>query len=52
MSEWSPQVLEVLKASGWAAGRQVDTVGRRSMFEAGGIVIHDAAEVFFQEFGG
>ncbi|MET7356681.1 SUKH-3 domain-containing protein [Streptomyces mirabilis] len=52
MSEWSPQVLEVLEASGWAAGRQVDTVGWRSMFEAVGIVMHDAAEAFLQEFGG
>ncbi|MER5344749.1 SUKH-3 domain-containing protein [Streptomyces mirabilis] len=52
MSEWSPQVLEVLEASGWAAGRQVDTAGWRSMFEAVGIVMHDAAEAFLQEFGG
>ncbi|PBD02274.1 SUKH-3 immunity protein of toxin-antitoxin system [Streptomyces sp. Ag82_O1-15] len=52
MSEWSPQVLEVLEASGWAAGRQVDTVGWRSMFEAVGIVMDDTAEAFLQEFGG
>ncbi|MFI9031083.1 SUKH-3 domain-containing protein [Streptomyces sp. NPDC053560] len=52
MSEWSPQVREVLKASGWTAGRRVDTTGWRSMFEAVGIVMHEAAEVFLQEFGG
>ncbi|MGW4871862.1 SUKH-3 domain-containing protein [Streptomyces chartreusis] len=52
MSEWSPEVLEVLEASGWTAGRQVDTTGWRSMFEAVGIVMHDAAERFLQEFGG
>ncbi|MET9296928.1 SUKH-3 domain-containing protein [Streptomyces sp. NPDC003077] len=52
MSEWSLEVLEVLKASGWTAGRRVDTTGWRSMFEAVGIVMHDAAERFLQEFGG
>jgi len=39
MSDWSPEVLEVLEASGWTAGRQVDTAGWRSRFEAVGIVI-------------
>ncbi|MFF4360260.1 SUKH-3 domain-containing protein [Streptomyces sp. NPDC001604] len=52
MSEWSPDVLEVLKASGWTAGGQVDTAGWRSVFEAVGIGMHDAAETFLQEFGG
>ncbi|WP_460060680.1 SUKH-3 domain-containing protein [Streptomyces sp. YKOK-I1] len=52
MSEWSPDVLEVLEASGWTAGRQVDTAGWRSISEAVGIVMHDAAERFLQEFGG
>ncbi|MGW5611636.1 SUKH-3 domain-containing protein [Streptomyces sp. NPDC003753] len=52
MSEWSPEVLEVLEASGWTAGRRVDTAHWRSMFEADGIVMHDAAEKFLQEFGG
>ncbi|MCZ4602712.1 SUKH-3 domain-containing protein [Streptomyces sp. Lzd4kr] len=52
MNEWSPEVLDVLEASGWTAGRQVDTTGWRSMFEAVGIVMHDAAERFLQEFGG
>ncbi|MFB7336024.1 SUKH-3 domain-containing protein [Streptomyces adustus] len=52
MSEWSPEVLEVLEASGWTAGRRVDTASWRSMFEAVGIVMHDAAEKFLQEFGG
>lgn len=52
MSEWSPEALEVLEASGWTAGRRVDTTGWRSMFEAVGIVMHDAAEKFLQEFGG
>jgi hypothetical protein len=52
MSEWSPEVLEVLEASGWTVGRRVDTADWRSMFEAVGIVMHDAAEAFLQEFGG
>ncbi|MFH8698934.1 SUKH-3 domain-containing protein [Streptomyces chartreusis] len=52
MSEWSPEVLDVLETSGWTAGRRVDTAGWRSMFEAVGIVMHDAAEAFLQEFGG
>ncbi|MFG1663812.1 SUKH-3 domain-containing protein [Streptomyces sp. Y7] len=52
MGEWSPEVLEVLEAAGWTAGRRVDTADWRSMFEAVGIVMHDAAEVFLQEFGG
>ncbi|MEV0603107.1 SUKH-3 domain-containing protein [Streptomyces sp. NPDC050315] len=52
MSEWSPGVLEVLEASGWTAGRRVDTAGWRSMFEAVGIGMHDAAERFLSEFGG
>ncbi|MEU6520848.1 SUKH-3 domain-containing protein [Streptomyces sp. NPDC046978] len=52
MSEWSPEVLEVLEASGWTAGRRVDTAHWQSMFEAVGIVMHDAAEKFLQEFGG
>ncbi|WP_437074765.1 SUKH-3 domain-containing protein [Streptomyces sp. enrichment culture] len=52
MSEWSPEVLEVLEASGWTAGRRVDTAGWRSVFEGAGIVMHDAAETFLQEFGG
>ncbi|MEU0602175.1 SUKH-3 domain-containing protein [Streptomyces sp. NPDC006393] len=52
MSEWSPDVLEVLEASGWTAGRRVDTAGWQSMFESVGIVMHDAAEAFLQEFGG
>ncbi|MFF0430054.1 SUKH-3 domain-containing protein [Streptomyces sp. NPDC004520] len=52
MSEGSPEVLEVLEASGWAAGRWVDTAGWRSMFEGGGIVMHDPAEKFLQGFGG
>ncbi|MFD7097064.1 SUKH-3 domain-containing protein [Streptomyces xanthophaeus] len=45
-------VLEVLEASGWTPGRRVDTAGWRSMFESVGIVMHDAAETFLQEFGG
>ncbi|MFF1444602.1 SUKH-3 domain-containing protein [Streptomyces sp. NPDC058295] len=52
MSEWSPDVLEVLEASGWTAGRRVDTAGWRSRFETVGLVMHDAAEKFLQEFGG
>ncbi|MGW2911905.1 SUKH-3 domain-containing protein [Streptomyces asoensis] len=52
MSDWSPEVLEVLDASGWTAGRRVDTTSWRSRFEAVGIVMHDAAEKFLQEFGG
>ncbi|MGC4987565.1 SUKH-3 domain-containing protein [Streptomyces sp. DT193] len=52
MSEWSPEVLEVLEASGWTAGRRVDTAGWRSMFERVGVRMHDAAETFLQEFGG
>lgn len=38
MSKWSPEVLEVLEASGWTAGRRVDTTGWRSRFVAVGIV--------------
>ncbi|MFC8520323.1 SUKH-3 domain-containing protein [Streptomyces sp. NPDC057257] len=52
LSEWSPDALEVLEASGWTAGRRVDTTGWRSMFEAVGIVMHDAAERFLREFAG
>ncbi|MFI8998643.1 SUKH-3 domain-containing protein [Streptomyces sp. NPDC053542] len=52
MSEWSPEVLEVLEASGWMPGRRVGTAGWRSMFEDVGIVVHDAAEAFLQEIGG
>ncbi|MFD8735878.1 SUKH-3 domain-containing protein [Streptomyces sp. NPDC059618] len=52
MSEWSPEVLEVLEASGWTVGRRVDTAGWRSRFEAVGLVMHDAAGRFLQEFGG
>ncbi|MFJ3883193.1 SUKH-3 domain-containing protein [Streptomyces sp. NPDC090077] len=52
VGEWSPEVLEVLGASGWTAGRRVDTTGWRSMFEGAGIVMHDAAETFLREFGG
>lgn len=51
-SGWSPEVLEVLEASGWTAGRRVGTADWRSMFEAVGIVMHEAAEAFLQEFGG
>lgn len=52
MSDWSPEVNEVLEASGWARGRQVDTGRWRSMFEAAGLAMHDAAEAFLREFGG
>lgn len=52
MSERSQEVLEVLEPSGWTVGRPVDTTDWRSMFEAVGIVMHDAAEAFLQEFGG
>lgn len=52
VGEWSPEVLEVLGASGWTAGRRVDTTGWRAMFEGAGIVMHDAAETFLREFGG
>ncbi|MFI8326391.1 SUKH-3 domain-containing protein [Streptomyces sp. NPDC085529] len=52
VSKWSPEVLEVLEASGWTPDRRVDTTGWRSMFEGVGIVMHDAAETFLQEFGG
>ncbi|MCM3299992.1 SUKH-3 domain-containing protein [Streptomyces pseudogriseolus] len=52
MSSWSPEVDGVLKASGWTPGRKVDTARWRSMFEAAGLVMHDAAEAFLQEFGG
>ncbi|MFD9565807.1 SUKH-3 domain-containing protein [Streptomyces sp. NPDC059994] len=52
MSTWSPEVLEVLEASGWTAGRRVDTAGWRSMFEGVGICMHAAAQEFLQEFGG
>ncbi|MFE4581939.1 SUKH-3 domain-containing protein [Streptomyces chartreusis] len=52
MGEWSPEVLEVLEASGWTAGRRVDTAGWRSRYEAVGLVMHDAAERFLREFGG
>ncbi|MFF9128378.1 SUKH-3 domain-containing protein [Streptomyces sp. NPDC014889] len=50
MSERSPEVLKVLEVSGWTAGRRVDTTGWRSRFDAVGIVMHDAAEKFLQEF--
>ncbi len=52
MNGWPPEVLEVLKAPGWTAGRRVDTADWRSMSEAVGIVMHEAAEAFLQEFGG
>ncbi|MGR6974933.1 SUKH-3 domain-containing protein [Streptomyces cynarae] len=52
MSSWSPQVVEVLAASGWAPGRKVDTDRWRSMFEAVGLAMHDPAEAFLREFGG
>ncbi|MGW1169637.1 SUKH-3 domain-containing protein [Streptomyces sp. NPDC001153] len=52
MSSWSPEVDEVLKASGWTPGRKVDTARWRSMFEAVALSMHDAAEAFLQEFGG
>ncbi|MEV6742354.1 SUKH-3 domain-containing protein [Streptomyces sp. NPDC051104] len=52
MSSWSPEVDEVLEASGWAPGRKVDAGRWRSMFEAVGLAMHDAAEAFLQEFGG
>ncbi|GED90136.1 SUKH-3 domain-containing protein [Streptomyces sp. 6-11-2] len=52
MSGWPPEVLEVLEASGWTAGRRVDTADWRSMFEAVGLAMHDAADTFLQEFGG
>ncbi|MGA5114916.1 SUKH-3 domain-containing protein [Streptomyces pseudogriseolus] len=52
MSSWSPEVDEVLEASGWTPGRKVDTARWRSMFEAVGLAMHDAAEAFLQEFGG
>ncbi|MFE7446113.1 SUKH-3 domain-containing protein [Streptomyces chartreusis] len=45
-------MCEVLKASGWAAGRRIDTTGWRSLFEGVGIVMHEAADTFLQEFGG
>ncbi|MEU5434377.1 SUKH-3 domain-containing protein [Streptomyces sp. NPDC020719] len=52
MSEWSPEVLEVLQASGWTPGGRVDTAGWRTMFEEVGIGTHGAAQRFLQEFGG
>ncbi|MET8783940.1 SUKH-3 domain-containing protein [Streptomyces sp. NPDC004589] len=52
MSSWSPETGEVLEASGWTPGRKVSTDHWRSMFEAAGLAMHDAAEVFLQEFGG
>ncbi|WP_063760012.1 SUKH-3 domain-containing protein [Streptomyces sclerotialus] len=52
MSEWPPAVRKDLEASGWMAGRRVDTADWRSLFEGVGIVMHDAAERFLQEFGG
>ncbi|MGQ5654778.1 SUKH-3 domain-containing protein [Streptomyces sp. EKR5.2] len=52
MSSWSPEVDEVLEASGWTPGRRVDTACWRSMFEAVGLAMHDAADAFLQEFGG
>ncbi|WP_425579163.1 SUKH-3 domain-containing protein [Streptomyces lannensis] len=51
MSSWSPEVDEVLEASGWTPGRRVETACWRSMFEAVGCM-HDAADAFLQEFGG
>ncbi|MFE2584884.1 SUKH-3 domain-containing protein [Streptomyces sp. NPDC059378] len=52
MSSWSPEVDEVPEASGWTPGRRVDTARWRSMFEAVGLAMHDAAEALLQEFGG
>ncbi|GHF37646.1 SUKH-3 domain-containing protein [Streptomyces griseosporeus] len=52
MSEWSPEVLQVLEAAGWTAGRRVNTARWRSMFEGVGMGMHHAAETFLQEFGG
>lgn len=52
MSSWSPEVDEVLEASGWTRDRQADTGRWRSMFETVGLAMHDAAEAFLQEFGG
>lgn len=52
MSSWSTETGKVLEASGWTPERQVDTDRWRSMFEAVGLAMHDAAEAFLQEFGG
>ncbi|MGK5543401.1 SUKH-3 domain-containing protein [Streptomyces sp. URMC 127] len=52
MRGWSPEVLEVLEASGWTSDRRVDTTAWRSMFEGVGLVMHDAADALLQEFGG
>ncbi|MCX4546401.1 SUKH-3 domain-containing protein [Streptomyces sp. NBC_01565] len=52
MSRWSPEVDEVLEASGWTPGRKVATARWRSMFETVDLAMYDAAEAFLQEFGG
>ncbi|MER8012856.1 SUKH-3 domain-containing protein [Streptomyces griseoluteus] len=52
MSDWSPEVAEVLGAAGWAAGRRVGTGRWRAMFEPAGLGLHGAAETFLREFGG
>ncbi|MFG2813696.1 SUKH-3 domain-containing protein [Streptomyces sp. NPDC048410] len=52
MSAWTPEVVEVLEASGWVPGRRVDTDGWRAMFEPHGLAMHDAAAAFLREFGG
>ncbi|MFI8350972.1 SUKH-3 domain-containing protein [Streptomyces sp. NPDC085596] len=52
MNDWTPEVVRVLEASGWAPGRRVDTGCWRSMFEPVGLVMHGAAEAFLREFGG
>lgn len=52
MSDWTPEVAQVLEAAGWKPGRRVDTGRWRSMFEPVGLAMHDAAETFLREFGG
>ena len=52
MEIYSAEVDQVLRAAGWAPGRQVDPEPWLSAFEAEGLQRHAAASAFLTEFGG
>ncbi|MCX5147988.1 MULTISPECIES: SUKH-3 domain-containing protein [unclassified Streptomyces] len=50
--EYSPAVVEELRAAGWEPGRSVDVDGWVAPLEEGGLAAHTAARAFLAEFGG
>ncbi|WP_110944607.1 SUKH-3 domain-containing protein [Streptomyces niger] len=51
-ANFSPEVADVLRSSGWTPQRTVDTAQWTNAFEERGIQAHQAVRNFLAEFGG